>query len=106
MRPKAIVYSLFGYGKPRQADSFDFLSYLRGLMINVRMNRLLFPDWEMIVETDKETNDAFGDLFQSAGITVHINESAPLCLAMLWRLKPAFEEHGGAWKYSHILCRD
>lgn len=106
MRKKAIAYSLFGYGKERQADSFDFNSYLRGFMINIRMNRLLFPGFDIILETDQDTAKTYGELFKNVGVIVHVNEPAPLCLAMLWRLKPAFEEEDGRWKYSHVLCRD
>lgn len=105
-RPKAICYSLFGYGKPRQENSFDFESYIRGFMINVRMNRLLFPGWIIVLQTDQDTYKKFEHLFNNAGIDVHVNDPAPLCLAMLWRMKPVFELAGGRWKYSHVLCRD
>ena len=101
---KAVVYSLFGYGKPREANSFDFPSYLRGLMVNVRMNRLLFPDWHIIVETHHDTYEAFKDLFSC--VDVRVNDPAPLCLAMLWRMKPIFETEHGVWKYDHVICRD
>lgn len=106
MRPKAIVYSLFGYGKPREANSFDFASYIRGLMINVRMNRLLYKDWVIVLETDQATYDAFHILFDNVGIEVNINKPAPLCLAMLWRLKPIFEQENQQWRFSHVICRD
>lgn len=104
---KAIVYSLFGYGKERQANCFDFNSYIRGLMINIRMNRLLFPEWNVVLETDSTTYEAFKYLFDNIGITVNVNKPDPLCLAMLWRLKPVFEQEPNQdWKYTHILCRD
>lgn len=103
---KCISYSLFGYGKERHPESFDFLSYLRGLMINVRMNRLLYPDWEIVLQTDQETYDAFNVLFDNIGIQVRVNDTSPLCLAMLWRLKPSFETENGKWKYTHVICRD
>lgn len=102
----AISYSLFGFNKERHANSFDFSSYLRGLMINVRMNRLLYPGWEIIVHIDQSTYDGFRELFDNVGITVKIEPEAPLCLAMLWRLKPVFETEHGQWKYSHVICRD
>lgn len=103
---KAISYSLFGYNKARQENCFDFNSYLRGLMINVRMNRLLFPGWKIVLQTDKSTYTAFKDLFDNIGISVRVNEDAPLCKAMLWRLKTVFEKDGDEWKYTHVLCRD
>lgn len=103
---KAISYALFGYNKQRQDNCFDFNSYLRGLMISVRMNRLIYPDWVMVLQTDQPTYDAFKDLFDNIGIQVRINEEAPLCLSMLWRMKTIFEKDGNKWRYSHVLMRD
>lgn len=108
MKKKCISYSLFGYGKERNANCFDFSSYIRGLMINVRMNRLIFPGWEIVLHTDQPTYNAFELLFtQTKGLRVVVCENAPLCLAMLWRMKPVFEmNEDDSWKYSHVLCRD
>lgn len=103
---KAIVYSLFGHGKPQEQDCFSFPSYLRGLAVNLRLARLLYPKWEIILETDKATYDAYKDYFDNVKLTIEINPPADLTLAMLWRLKPAFHHEGGKWKYTHVLCRD
>lgn len=103
---KCISYALFGFNKERHANCFDFNSYLRGLTINVRLNRLLYPGWEIVVHMDQSTYDGFPNLFNNIGIVVKIEPDAPLCLAMLWRLKPAFETELGQWKYSHVICRD
>lgn len=104
---KVITYSLFGYERGRAESCFDFNSYLRGLMINIRMNRVLFPDWEINLQTDQATYDAWGELFKKLPITVEVHQNGvPLTLAMLWRLRPAFEVEDGKWKYSHVLCRD
>lgn len=103
---KCISYALFGYGKERQANCFDFHSYLRGLAISIRMNRLIYPDWEIVVNMDQSTYNAYKELFDAYPITVMIHEPAPLCKAMLWRMKPIFEMENGKWKYSHVLCRD
>ena len=106
-RPKCIVYSLFGYDRVRQDNCFDFNSYLRGLMINIRMSRLIFPDWEIYLQTDKATNDAWGKLFEKLPITLEVHQNnVPLTLAMLWRMRPIFEMKARMWKYSHVLCRD
>lgn len=106
-RPKAIVYSLFGYDRVRQENCFDFNSYLRGLMINLRMNRLLFPDWTICLQTDQATYEAWGGLFKRLPIKVEIHQNGvPLTLAMLWRLRPIFDNVNGIWMYSHVLCRD
>lgn len=103
---KAISYALFGYNKARQDSCFDFNSYLRGLMINLRMNRLLYPDWVSVLHLDKSTYEGFSDFFHNIGVQIVICEPAPLCKAMLWRLKPCFEFDGGHHKYSHVICRD
>ena len=104
---KAIVYSLFGYGKERNKDCFDFPSYLRGLAINLRLARRLYPDWEVILETDKSTYDGWKSYFTALPITIEVNEdNTPLTKAMLWRIKPSFHDVSGQWKYDHIICRD
>lgn len=105
---KAISYSLFGYGKERQKNCFDFNSYIRGLMINIRMNRLIYPGWENIVHVDRATYDAFFYLLTNAkGLRVVVCEDAPLCLAMLWRMRPVFVQNfDSTWRYDHVICRD
>lgn len=104
---KAIVYSLFGYNKERNENCFDFNSYLRGLMINIRMNRLIFPEWKIILQTDHNTYNGWKDLFCNIPISYQLNPEAPLTKAMLWRLKPIFElDHRKNKVYSHVLCRD
>lgn len=103
----AIVYSLFGYERKTPDNCFSFDSYLRGLMVCIRMNRLLYPGWKVILETDKSTHTAWGKLFDNIPIEVEINpDNTPLTLAMLWRLKPVFHTLNGTWKYDYVLCRD
>ena len=105
---KVICYSLFGYDRSRPDGCFDFNSYLRGLMINIRMNRLLFPDWEICLQTDQATYDAWGELFNRLPITIEVHQNGvPLTLAMLWRLRPVYYKNEDTTaKYSHVLCRD
>jgi len=103
---KCISYALFGYNKERNANCFDFASYLRGLSICIRMNRLLYPDWQIVLNLDQSTYDGFKNLFDKLPIRCLIHEPAPLCKAMLWRMKPTFELENGKWKYTHVLCRD
>ena len=98
----AIVYSLFGYEREQEANCFSFNSYLRGLMINIRINRLLFPDWDIILQTDQATYDGHKSLLERLPIKLEVHQDkVPLTLAMLWRLRPAFDQ-----SYTHILCRD
>lgn len=113
---KAISYALFGYNKTQHDSCFSHASYLRGLATNLRMNRLLFPEWITVIHTDKATYDAYAKYFegiQSDKCQIVVCKDAPLCLAMLWRLKPIFERHWDAtaqgythWKYTHVICRD
>lgn len=108
---KAICYSLFGYNKERNINCFDFNSYLRGLLLNIRLNKLLFPDWAIILQTDQSTYNGlkplFDNLVERRYLKIQINADAPLTKAMLWRLKPIFEIDDRQIKvYSHVLCRD
>lgn len=99
---KVISYSLFGYDRERQESCFDFNSYLRGLMINIRMNRLIFPEWKIVLQTDKNTYEAWKDLFDKLDLIIEVHQNnVPLTLAMLWRLRPCFN-----LDYTHVLCRD
>lgn len=108
-----IVYSLFGYERARQDNCFDFNSYLRGLMINIRMTRLLYPGWRINLQTDKATYEKWGELFNKLNLEIEVHQNGvPLTLAMLWRLRPVFdlipagEENHGFPKYEHVICRD
>ena len=103
---KAISYCLFGYERERADNCFDFNSYLRGLMICLRFNRLIYPDWQVVLNTDNATYHGFEPLFKYLDdknilITHQNNNGAQLCEAMLWRLKPLYKNG-----YTHILCRD
>ena len=99
-RRKVISYALFGWGKQQNKDCFDFYSYLRGLAINIRLARLLYPDWDIILHLDESTYDGFGKLFNSYPIKLQLCSEAPLTKAMLWRMKPCFED------YDFVICRD
>jgi hypothetical protein len=109
---RAISYSLFGYNKERQANCFDFNSYLRGMHICLRFNRILFPDWQMVVNIDGSTFDSpYRPIFewhQAKGfIRFNIQDNdTQLCKAMLWRFKTVFDYDHPDWRYSHVICRD
>lgn len=104
---KVICYALFGYERERAENCDHFNGYLRGLMINIRLNRLIFPDWKINLQTDEATYQAWGRLFDKLPIEVEVHRNGvPLTLAMLWRLRPVFEMEEGQWKHSHVLCRD
>lgn len=107
---KAISYALFGYGR-KNKDSFEFNSYLRGLMVNVRVNRIIYPGWVNIINMDKETHESqfrwlFSALEEMGLIKIVIHPMTSLCEAMLWRLSPIFQKSEEGYTYSHVLCRD
>jgi len=109
----AISYSLFGAGRETPANCFELPSYVRGLMVNIRINRLIYPGWENVIHMDQETYTSkyqplFDWLIDRGFIEVVIcpsNEALTMC--MLWRLRPVFTvTNTGDLKYSHTLCRD
>lgn len=109
---KAISYSLFGYNRERHKDCFDFNSYLRGLHICIRFNRILYPDWENVLNIDASTyNSPYKPIFDwhVAKGWLKLNmcqDNEPLCKAMLWRLKTVFQYTHPDWNYTHVICRD
>lgn len=109
---KAVSYSLFGWNRERAHNCFDFASYLRGLHICIRFNRLLFRDWDIVVNIDSATyNSPYKPIFDwhvSKG-NIKINlcpDGEKLCKAMLWRLKTLFSYTHPEWDYTHVICRD
>lgn len=97
---KVISYSLFG-----DVKSFEFPFYLRGLYFNLRMNKLIYPDWYTVVHISRPVYNEYELLFTSMlnefKVIAYIQEEEPLCKAMLWRMHPIF--YGFA---THVLCRD
>lgn len=113
---KCISYSLFGYNpenKQLDKNCFAFDSYIRNLFINIRINRLLYPNWVNVINLEEKSyNSPYLPVFnwlQSKGFA-ELNlcpDNQELCKAMLWRLKPIFFRGiGGGWRFSHIICRD
>jgi len=99
-----ISYCLFG-SRSKEIERWEFLAYLRGFVFNVKMNALLFPGWVTHIELDSQTYSDYDVLFKELkkyyNISFDINASAPLCKAMLWRLKPIFFEDS-----HYVMCRD
>lgn len=111
MAKKAISYSIFGYSRPTPKNCFSFESYVRGLWICIRINRLLYPGWENVINLDADTyNSPFRGVFdyigKNFGLLNQFPNGEPLCKAMLYRLKPVFFSTDYMWDYSHVLCRD
>lgn len=108
----AISYSLFGYNRERYANCFDFASYLRGLHLNIRFNRIIYPGWKTILNLDHATyNSPYKKIidWHVSNDYLEINlcpDNEKLCKAMLWRLKPIFDYDHPEFRYTHVLCRD
>jgi hypothetical protein len=100
---KYISYAIFGYGK-QEENCFDFYSYLRGLWINIRLARCIYPDWNIHVSIDENSYNQFEKLFNNwkqYKVRFKVLSAEPLCKAMLWRLLPIFEPN-----VERIICRD
>lgn len=94
---KVLSYSLFG-----DPFSFEYPFYLRGLYFNARMNRILYPDFKMVLHTSAYTErSCVEELKVLFGFDVNYMESAPRCESMLWRMKPLFLKDA-----THVICRD
>lgn len=98
---KIISYSLFGYNKERQENCFVFSDYLRGLNINIRLARVLYPEYTIRLHTDNNTYNGLKHIFNQLPIEVVVCEDAELTKAMLWRLMPLFDSN-----VEIVLCRD
>jgi len=108
----ALSYSLFGFDRSRAENSFDFQSYLRGLHLCIRFNRLIYPGWTNVLNIDNASyNSPYKPIFDwhenQGNLTINVFEDGkPLCLAMLQRLRAVFMMDGSNWKFTHVLCRD
>ena len=108
----AISYAVFGYGKPTPLNCFPWDSYFRGIALCVRVNRIIYPGWINIINIDNASYNSpykgYLDWLVAKGLVkVNICKDAPLCMAMLWRLKPIFDkDESGNWLYTHVICRD
>ena len=97
----AISYALWGKDAPRQHECFDYESYLRGMAMCIRMNRLLYPDWVTVIHTNDVCFESLVELYENIK-NVHVIRmpDGPLCYNMLWRLFPIY------CGYDRVLCRD
>ena len=94
---KVIVYTLFSH----PADSFSLNTYIRGLMLNLKLARILYPDWKIVLIVSESVFYA-NEWLQKIDIEIVLaNDNDAFTKKMLWRLKPIFSE-----KYTHIICRD
>lgn len=108
---KAVSFAIFGYERAREANCFEHESYVRGLLVNIRFNRILYPNWINVLNIDSRSYVAYRKLYdwlQDKGFLL-INifpDDEPLCRAMLQRMKTVFSYEHPEWVYTHVLCRD
>jgi hypothetical protein len=98
----AISYALWGKDQPKHRDCFDFESFLRTFAMCLRMNRLLYPDWETVVHVNAASAGQVHDLCKDLPMVrvVQMRDDVGLCHNMLWRMAPIFQG------YDRVLCRD
>lgn len=96
---KVISYSIFNKCQP-----YELNYYLRGLYFNLRMNKLIYPQWKSYVHIElalmDKYNDYFNELKRLFDFHGDILKSGPLCTMMLWRMIPLFEDA------EVLICRD
>ncbi len=95
-----ISYSIFGYGKD-MPDSFSFNSYLRLFSLNVKMAELIYPDWRIHICIERNSYEAYRELFDYLDIDIEVLAEDKFCTMMLWRWRPVF-----TGKYDRVLSRD
>jgi hypothetical protein len=100
---KALLsYSLFG-----DPSSFEFGFYLRGCFFNIRMNRILFPEFHTIIYATTDIINKYYDVLGDVGqltnkLTIQEEDNNPKrCEGMLRRMMPLFEKD-----FDTVICRD
>lgn len=97
---KVLSYSLFG-----DPSGFEFGYYLRGVIFNLRMSRILYPEIYMYLHVQFEIavkyESMLNDLRELGMHMVDPLPKAPKCESMLWRMRPIFMRD-----YTHVICRD
>lgn len=95
---KGIAYAV--YNKDNPLINF----YLRGLFYNLRMNKMIYPDWINAVSFSDEIYYAyprfFEWLFSNFNVIQYRHRNKPAhCEGMLWRFD-------GLKDFDYLLCRD
>lgn len=96
---KVLSYSLFG-----DPSSFEFGFYLRGAYFNFRMNRILYPGFDMRIHVDHKVFFKYQEFIKelsNLGVLVSFHKNEARCLSMFWRMIPLFENI-----YTYVICRD
>ncbi len=92
---KLISYSIYK-DNPKY---FNF--YLRGLYFNMRMIKLMLPDWEMVLNVSKPVYEEYYHYLNMLRISTIVYDDGDRCRNMMQRFKPAF-----TFNADRVLCRD
>ena len=98
---KCLSYVLFG-----DPSSFEFNFYIRGAYHNIRMNRILLPEFYTTIHVTSSLVDRFYSFWSGLGklnnkLTIQeIDDNPQRCAGMLSRMMPLFEDT------ELVLCRD
>lgn len=104
---KYICYSIFG-----DPESFEFNWYLRGLVFNLRINKLLYPDWTTQFNIERaiwfKYETFFKELSMLINYSVNFHDRSDKCTSMLWRMSEIWEGNytNPTYNATHIICRD
>lgn len=103
--PKCISYSIFGLSSGAYQDCYEPRNYLRGLEFNIRVAKLIYPEYKIFVALDEQSyNSQYKEYFdyhkESGAIDLSIQPKKALCENMLYRMLPVF------LGYDRVLCRD
>lgn len=86
MMNNVISFSLFD-----KTGDWQFLFYLRGLVLNVWMAKIVYPSFTIHVTVERSIYIKYRLLLDALGVTVIMRDEDTLCRMMLWRLLAIFE---------------
>lgn len=109
---KLISFSLFKYIFRENkislcsdiTNGLKFEKYLRGLWFNIRISRLIYPDWKVCVSIDRQTfseNHLVLYEMEKFGLIIFLEETSTISESMLWRIKPVWRDD-----VIQLICRD
>lgn len=80
---------------------WQFLFYLRGLIFNVWMAKIVYPGFHIVVHVERTIYLKYRLILDPLDIQIVMREEDTLCRMMLWRLKPIFESNA-----DYVFARD
>lgn len=97
---KCISFSIFDH-----KHDWQFLFYIRGLVLNVMMIKTLEPETEIEVQVERSVFVKYAEVFTRLhrvyGVEIRPFEEQPLPLAMLYRLRAIYTS-----TRDYVFCRD